>query len=603
MSQNDKDCITIQIRTSAGANFTVGSLTLEEEQIIPSSHTILQLKELIAKNENSGYCSVERQRLIHRGRILNDNNKTLQDYGIVDSNQSVYLVKSSSPRVTTQNQGGQNNIVEGTGANSGGGIAVASSSGNGGNASNRNVQGDFSTRQNGNAMSNLFSGMQLPQPPASMEQLLQNPQQLSSIMNSPMMQSLMNNPDFFRNMMESNPQMRQLLDSNPELRHVLDDPELMRRSMEMMRDPSAMQNMMRNQDLAMSQIENIPGGFSALRRMYEDVQEPMMDAMANGGFNGSSSGSGGSNDTTSGGTSSRSRDNENRGAAGAAMPNPWSTTTTRPINQSSSNTVMNSGPNRNNALGGNPWATMGGHLGNDPMSNISNGMGLEQTIQMLENPMIHQMMNSLMSDSATMQSLLQSNPMLRQLTETNPQVAQMMSNPDFMRTMLDPNNLRSMLQVQNAMQNLGLGLGPGSGGFPGSDLGSGIPGGVPPPNAGVPPGLDFSTLLNQLQPTSMGNYGLASDASAVRGNAASIPPEQRYRLQLQSLNDMGFDDNVANLAVLEQTHGNVNRAIDLLLTNPPPASTSSGTTPEGDRRDEESKDTQNNGNEEHSSNK
>ena len=48
--------------------------------------------------------------------------------------------------------------------------------------------------------------------------------------------------------------------------------------MEMMRNPQAMQEAMRSQDLAMSQIENLPGGFNALRRMYEDVQEPMMDA-------------------------------------------------------------------------------------------------------------------------------------------------------------------------------------------------------------------------------------------------------------------------------------------------------------------------------------
>lgn len=38
------------------------------------------------------------------------------------------------------------------------------------------------------------------------------------------------------------------------------------------RDPNAMQNMMRNQDLAMSQIENMPGGFNALRSMYENIQ-------------------------------------------------------------------------------------------------------------------------------------------------------------------------------------------------------------------------------------------------------------------------------------------------------------------------------------------
>jgi hypothetical protein len=29
---------------------------------------------------------------------------------------------------------------------------------------------------------------------------------------------------------------------------------------------------MRSQELAMSQIENMPGGFNALRRMYEDVR-------------------------------------------------------------------------------------------------------------------------------------------------------------------------------------------------------------------------------------------------------------------------------------------------------------------------------------------
>ena len=32
---------------------------------------------------------------------------------------------------------------------------------------------------------------------------------------------------------------------------------------------------------------------------------------------------------------------------------------------------------------------------------------------------------------------------------------------------------------------------------------------------------------------------------------------------------MGFDDNRVNIAALMQTHGNVNRAVDVLLTNPP----------------------------------
>ena len=47
---------------------------------------------------------------------------------------------------------------------------------------------------------------------------------------------------------------------------------MLRQTMEMMRNPNAMQQAMRSQDLAMSQIENLPGGFSALRRMYEEVK-------------------------------------------------------------------------------------------------------------------------------------------------------------------------------------------------------------------------------------------------------------------------------------------------------------------------------------------
>lgn len=39
-----------------------------------------------------------------------------------------------------------------------------------------------------------------------------------------------------------------------------------------------MQEMVRNQDRALSNLESIPGGYSALRRMYTDIQEPMFSA-------------------------------------------------------------------------------------------------------------------------------------------------------------------------------------------------------------------------------------------------------------------------------------------------------------------------------------
>ena len=84
------------------------------------------------------------------------------------------------------------------------------------------------------------------------------------------MQNLMDNPETLRSMMTSNPQMR-VSDSNPQLNHILND-QCPPPTMEMARNPAAMQQAIRNQDLALSQIENVPGGFNALTRMYHEVQ-------------------------------------------------------------------------------------------------------------------------------------------------------------------------------------------------------------------------------------------------------------------------------------------------------------------------------------------
>jgi len=73
--------------------------------------------------------------------------------------------------------------------------------------------------------------------------------------------------------------MRALVDANPQLNHILSDPAMLRQAMETARNPAAREQMMRSNDLAMSQIENHPEGFNALRRMYHEIQEPMMDAM------------------------------------------------------------------------------------------------------------------------------------------------------------------------------------------------------------------------------------------------------------------------------------------------------------------------------------
>jgi len=101
---------------------------------------------------------------------------------------------------------------------------------------------------------------------------------MEQMLNTPQMQSLLANPDVMRSLISMNPQMKQLTESNPELGQLLNDPDFLQRSIEAFRNPAVMRELMRNSDRAMSNIESIPGGFSALKKMYEEVQAPMWAA-------------------------------------------------------------------------------------------------------------------------------------------------------------------------------------------------------------------------------------------------------------------------------------------------------------------------------------
>ena len=51
----------------------------------------------------------------------------------------------------------------------------------------------------------------------------------------------------------------QLMERNPEINHMLNNPDILRQTMEIARNPAMMQELMRNQDRAMSNLESIPG--------------------------------------------------------------------------------------------------------------------------------------------------------------------------------------------------------------------------------------------------------------------------------------------------------------------------------------------------------
>lgn len=606
-SGNHNVSLTLTIRLTSSSRFDIGSCGS-----ITSASTVGNVKQIISQREESGNCAVERQRLIYKGRILSEDGRTLADYGVGNDGGAnngegivLYLVKGGGGGNTNSGNAGA------AAANTPSAPAPTSASqqqtnpnasatsnpflnfGMPNNNSNDPMAAMMQSMMGGSSAAGGMGGAGMPDLAAFQQQLQNNPQMMSEMLNNPMVQNLLNSPSFMSTMMENNPQMRAVMESNPELRHALSDPEFMRRSMEMMRDPSAMQNMMRNQDLAMSQIENMPGGMGALRRMYEDVQEPMMDAMSSG-----SSGTAGASGPGGTAGNSGSGGNGTAGATNQAMPNPWGA----PIPPAPASNV-NQGAG--GAAAANPFASMmgagGGAPGTNPFASLMGGMpgaggagaagagaasnpwanpamgsnvpNLEATLQMMENPMMQQMMQNMMSNPETMRMMMDSNPMLRQMRETNPQAAAMMDNPETMRAMMQPNSLRAMIQMQQQF-----GGAPGLQGMMPGTMGA-APAAPPPPAAG---GLDFSSLLGAGgTPSAGGATGLANPftfpfmAPAAGGQQPAGAPQQqqapgqRFRQQLQNLEGMGFTDRSANIRALTSSVGNVNRAVEILLESPP----------------------------------
>ncbi|CAM9140758.1 unnamed protein product [Discosporangium mesarthrocarpum] len=532
--------ITVNVRCSNGEKFS--------SQVDPAK-TVLEFKQSIAEK---AAVTPELQRLIFKGRVMKDE-QTLASY-TVEADSTVHLVRSrqsatpappasGTPAASTPSTTPATPFGTFPGVNTGQGGAP------------------------GGAANNPFAAMMgaggVPDVNRMQQQLLSNPDMMANIMNSPMMESMLNNPEMMRNLMFSNPHMRQVMQNNPQLAHVLNDPNVMRQTLDMMRNPEAMRQAMRSQDLAMRHIENHPEGFNALRRMYQACAEPMMQATQNmmnpgtGGDQGSSSSSGGS--TTPSSTST--------GPNTSALPNPWAASGT---GVGPTGTAAPGGAPTAGGGGGaqNPWANFGGGDGGMGMG----GVDPAAMSQMMNNPMVQQMVEHMSRDPAMLEGMIQNNPTLRQAVEANPGMRDQL--PTLMRQMADPQNMQAILNMQSAMQQLqrsGL-IPPGAGGvvpgggmaglgnFANLNLGAGTP---PAPTGG----LDFTSIL--------GGGGAPHGSSATPPTAArptpaspaapTANPEETYAAQITQMGEMGFTDRQACIRALVATGGNVNAAVERML--------------------------------------
>lgn len=257
-----------------------------------------------------------------------------------------------------------------------------------------------------------------------------------------------------------------------------------------------------------------------------------------------------------------------------------------------------------------PLTQLNSHMGYGAMAGINpfadmglnpNDPNMLQT--MMNSPQFLQQMSGVMSNPAILDQIIAQNP---QLAAMGPQVRQVFQSERFRELMSNPESLRMMLQMSAMMHEGGAGGGfpaPGNpGGFPApgmpgnapNDAGSPAPGSpaANPPfasmfganggttgGAGGAGGFD-PAIMQQLfgMGAGAGGGGAASDGAPNPFGAAANPfgtfggapadtrpPEERFQLQLQQLNDMGFTNASQNVRALLATAGNVHSAIEYIL--------------------------------------
>lgn len=289
-------------------------------------------------------------------------------------------------------------------------------------------------------------------------ELLNNPDMLRQLLDNPFVQRLMSDPENMRTLITRNPQMQELMERNPEINHMLNNPDLLRQTMELARNPSMLQELMRSHDRAISNLESIPGGYNALQRMYRDIQEPMLTAtteqFSRNPFAGLIDNNVSGNNPQQG--------TENR----EPLPNPWA-------GQRPNNTNSNATTNTNNLLtssiGGGTARPPRGTGTTPPLLNPSSLSSLMQNVtgnsdlmqNMLSAPYTQSLIEALAADPTMANNLIADNPLLsgdpalqEQMRSMMPQLMQQLQSSEVQNVMSNPQALNAIMQIQQGMQTL-----------------------------------------------------------------------------------------------------------------------------------------------------
>ncbi|KAM6290497.1 ubiquilin-1-like [Porphyrio hochstetteri] len=357
-----------------------------------------------------------------------------------------------------------------------------------------------------------------------------------------LVQNILNNTNF-RDLLMSNPQMQQLAEESPEISHILTDPQTIREMLEASSSDAVMQEMIRNNDLAMNNLESIPGGFSALEQLYREVEEPILDALQE--------------QLSSSPALDSSNLSEDRLPAHTEncrpLPNPWAPQ------------PSGAGEDEGDSDGQCPSSTAGDCFSSPSSAPAlgpvvpSSGEAVRMVQQLAGDPeLMHNLESALTDPNSPAQRLLSSAHLSGDggsspQDEWAQQLPPGMENTEVSSLLRNPRALRALLQIQLGLQTL---------------------------STEEP---DFMlSLMDQYMDLDLESVDCSAESSEYE-DALSTPdeddtegememeeeePPARFERQLEQLSAMGFLDQRANLQALTEAEGDVSAAAELLRRAP-----------------------------------
>ncbi|XP_054830546.1 ubiquilin-1-like [Eublepharis macularius] len=381
------------------------------------------------------------------------------------------------------------------------------------------------------------------------EQEVTRQELICELMQHPFVQNLFGDTEQVRQMIMSIPQMQRLAEQNPEIGHILSNSDFLRDMIDRATSSAVMDEIVRNHDRALSNLESIPGGYSALQQLYNDIEAPMLNAMQ-APFQGNSLATPESK-PSSGGVSPLTR-TENR----EPLPNPWA-----PQSNSSGDNFCNGDTSGAGNGAGQGYILLA--LGPGIRPGISKSENIQNMVhQLTENLELMQNMSSALSDpDGPTQTFLGQSPS-PSCDEAPPspgwvqQLPPKLAQSEAAALLSNPRALQALLQMQTGLLTLTREAPDFLQALSDPDV---EPESMEDSDEGESPSSDEESILSS-------DPELASDRSEAdeEESMEQQAPEAQYQAQLEQLRAMGFPHQERNLQALIDTEGDISAAVEKL---------------------------------------